>query len=244
MVIVWGIVLCLLVMSVLGLCGKGSFLVAGYNTASKKEKARYDEKKLCRIMGIGMLVIAIILAICAVYEFDLPSHLRWLFPWGIIPVTVGMIVAANTLCKNKSIHENEEQSKTNKQNKLGTIIAASLFTFIAAAFMGIVLYTGEIDLSFDENQLNVNTSSIMYQDIISLEYTTDLESSIRTNGVGNFKIQTGNYKNDDFGDYKRYTYTNCKEYIIVYTEDTVVVLNDRDTAKTQLLYENLLEKIE
>ena len=28
--------------------GKGAFLIVGYNTSSKEEKAKYDEKALCR----------------------------------------------------------------------------------------------------------------------------------------------------------------------------------------------------
>ena len=47
-VIIIGIVLC---------CGKGAFLIAGYNTASQKERASYDEKALCRATGILLLVM-------------------------------------------------------------------------------------------------------------------------------------------------------------------------------------------
>ena len=47
-VIIIGIVLC---------CGKGAFLIAGYNTASPEEKAAYDEKALCRAVGVLVLVI-------------------------------------------------------------------------------------------------------------------------------------------------------------------------------------------
>ena len=46
------------IMAIFLLMGKGSFLIAGYNTASESEKARYDEKKLCRVMGVGMMLIA------------------------------------------------------------------------------------------------------------------------------------------------------------------------------------------
>ena len=46
-----------LIISILLLMGKGSFLIAGYNTASEKEKAKYNEKKLCRIVGLGFLVM-------------------------------------------------------------------------------------------------------------------------------------------------------------------------------------------
>lgn len=38
--------------------GKGSFLIAGYNTSSKEEKAKYDEKALCKFMGKSMFVFA------------------------------------------------------------------------------------------------------------------------------------------------------------------------------------------
>lgn len=31
--------------------GKGAFLIAGYNTKSKREKAQYDEAALCKFMG-------------------------------------------------------------------------------------------------------------------------------------------------------------------------------------------------
>lgn len=47
------------IMAIVLLSGHGGFLIAGYNTASKEEKAMYDEKKLCRITGIGFLVMEI-----------------------------------------------------------------------------------------------------------------------------------------------------------------------------------------
>lgn len=38
--------------------GKGTFLIAGYNTASKAAKERIDEKKLCRYMSRLMFALA------------------------------------------------------------------------------------------------------------------------------------------------------------------------------------------
>ncbi|WP_138204112.1 DUF3784 domain-containing protein [Haloimpatiens lingqiaonensis] len=51
------------IISIFLLCGKGSWLVAGYNTMSKEEKAQYDEKKVCRLTGILMLIITILIVI-------------------------------------------------------------------------------------------------------------------------------------------------------------------------------------
>ena len=38
--------------------GKGAFLIAGYNTASKAEKEKCDEKALCRFVGKLMFILA------------------------------------------------------------------------------------------------------------------------------------------------------------------------------------------
>ena len=43
-------------------------LFSGYNTASNEEKEKYDEKKLCRTMGIGMSIIAILALTMGLFE--------------------------------------------------------------------------------------------------------------------------------------------------------------------------------
>lgn len=43
------------VLSVLFLMGKGSWLIAGYNTASEKEKQQYNKRRLCRCRFEGGL---------------------------------------------------------------------------------------------------------------------------------------------------------------------------------------------
>ena len=47
MMIVHGIfVLLFVIFGIVLFCGKGSFLIAGYNTANPEEKAEYNEKAL------------------------------------------------------------------------------------------------------------------------------------------------------------------------------------------------------
>ena len=74
---IWVITGVFAVLSILFFTGKGSFLIAGYNTASKEQKKRYDEKKLCRLMGVSMGIIAVS---CALQTWDtappLVSHGR------------------------------------------------------------------------------------------------------------------------------------------------------------------------
>ena len=48
-----------IILGIVFLSGKGSFLIAGYNTASAAERAKYDEKALCKAMGWLMFGLAI-----------------------------------------------------------------------------------------------------------------------------------------------------------------------------------------
>ena len=48
----------LAIMGIVVLVGKGDNLIAGYNTASKQEKAKYNVKRLRALIGGLMLVLA------------------------------------------------------------------------------------------------------------------------------------------------------------------------------------------
>lgn len=98
----WLVVILLAVFSGVFLMGKGSFLIAGYNTSSKQEKQRYNVRRLCHIMGGGLGIITIITGIVVYYEGELPSSIQWLVPWGFLSVIAVMIILGNTICKSKS----------------------------------------------------------------------------------------------------------------------------------------------
>ncbi len=97
----WVLVGILAVLSIVLLMGKGSFLIAGYNTASKQEKEKYDVKKLCRVVGAGFLIITIITGVNLYYEFNLSSSIKWIMPWGYLIVIAAITVLGNTICKKE-----------------------------------------------------------------------------------------------------------------------------------------------
>ena len=95
--IVWIVFVIFAVFSIILLSGHGSWFISGYNTASKEEKEKYDEKKLCRTIGIGMSIIAILALTMGLLENILPFVYIAL---GIILVdVVVIIILGNTLCR-------------------------------------------------------------------------------------------------------------------------------------------------
>jgi len=97
----WIIVALFSIISIILLMGKGNFLIAGYNTAGKNIKQRYNTKKLCRVIGGGFGIITVILGISAYYEFKLPAAIEWIVPWGYLGAVVVMAILANTICRAK-----------------------------------------------------------------------------------------------------------------------------------------------
>ena len=100
-IILWALLTLMTILSMILLSGRGGFLVAGYNTASKEEKAKYNEKKLCRTVGSGLGAITIVMAIAAFYNFELPAAISWLIPWGIFAAAGITVILGNTICKIK-----------------------------------------------------------------------------------------------------------------------------------------------
>ncbi|MCI9491490.1 MAG: DUF3784 domain-containing protein [Dorea sp.] len=89
------------VLSVLFLLGKGSWLIAGYNTASEKEKQQYNKTRLCRVCGGGMAFITVLLLIMEKYEDVLPASIAHIFAIAVFADCIVMCVLGNTICRKK-----------------------------------------------------------------------------------------------------------------------------------------------
>ena len=97
--VVWIVFVIFAVLSIVLISGHGSWFISGYNTASKEEKEKYDEKKLCRTMGIGMSIISILILIMGLFESVLPAFFVYIAVGIIVVDVVVIIILGNTLCR-------------------------------------------------------------------------------------------------------------------------------------------------
>ena len=80
------------ILSIVFLQGKGAILIAGYNTMSAEEKAKYDEVALCKATGKMMLGITFSMTLIFMGEF---FQLEWLLIAGIslmIAIIIGGVI--------------------------------------------------------------------------------------------------------------------------------------------------------
>ena len=95
----WIVAALFAVISILLLTGHGANLIAGYNTASDKEKSKIDEKKLCRVVGGGLSIITLFLFIMVIGASVLPASFSNVFLTVTLIDCAVMILLANTICK-------------------------------------------------------------------------------------------------------------------------------------------------
>ena len=97
--VIWAAGIILAMFSIILLTGHGANLIAGYNTASKEEKDKYDAKKLCRVIGSGMAIIAVLVFVMGIFENVLPASFAAISLIIVMIDIVIMLVIANTVCK-------------------------------------------------------------------------------------------------------------------------------------------------
>ena len=89
----------LVVMGIIILIGKGDNLIAGYNTASKEERAKYDIKKLRLLVG-GCLILVAPSLFVLVREHSLAETIAVVFIDTVLAFVV--VILCNTWAKKKS----------------------------------------------------------------------------------------------------------------------------------------------
>ncbi len=97
--IVWAAFIVFTIFSVVLLSGHGSGLISGYNVATKEEKAKYNEKRLCRTMGAGMAVIAFFILISGIFENILPAGFMYVLIGVIVADIIVIVILSNTICR-------------------------------------------------------------------------------------------------------------------------------------------------
>ena len=91
-----GVILLFLVLTAVFSREKGAFLIAGYNTASKEEKAKYEEKALCRFMGKLMFALALCQCVMALGLLAVGMWLFWVGFAAFLGVVLGGVIYVNT----------------------------------------------------------------------------------------------------------------------------------------------------
>ena len=88
----------LLILGLIIQTGKATFLIAGYNTASKEEQAKWNAVAISKFIGWVILVVpsAILLLACVPIAFDIFSSVILILSWIMfVVIMIGGVIYMN-----------------------------------------------------------------------------------------------------------------------------------------------------
>ena len=126
---------------------------------------------------------------------------------------------------------------------IGTTLATIMMNIIndeeIAEEEGILHHEEQVDLlpaNIELSALEVTMSNVMSRELIMKEYIDTMRSRYDY-------ILMGNFKNDIFGDYIRYTHASCHSYVVVNIDGKILVVNGENDAETKEIYQRIIEKV-
>lgn len=130
-----------------------------------------------------------------------------------------------------------------------TLIISIVTAVTVLALVLVLMFIGRIDFACGEDSIEIKPNigggiEVNYTDIVNIAYKDEAVSGSRVSGYSSLKLHFGWYRNDELGDYTRYTYAKSDSAIIMWTEDDVIVISDRTKEATKALYDELVELVE
>ena len=115
-------------------------------------------------------------------------------------------------------------------------------------FVAWMMTIGNISATLDDDSLSIDATlmheDVDYGDITYVEIRTDMDYGDRIGGLGNSKVLTGNFRNDEFGKYRLAVWKDVNGCIVVHTTGKTVVFNLGSMDATRAIYEDLMERID
>ena len=164
----------------------------------------------------------------------------------IMAAAIVSILYSYLFYKKKMVAGEKLKIQYNKK----TIVIYVIISVFVIIFTIWTLFWGSIDISFHDNDFTVEAQgwsdyTVDYGQIDSISYKENLfqnGNDRRTNGMGNLKYGMGNFRNDIYGDYIRYTHASCHSYVVMDIGGKILVVNGADESETKKIYDTLVEK--
>ena len=180
----------------------------------------------------------------------IPEKYAPVFLIGIIIPVVILPVGYSYLYYRKQVKEGNystENSVIAEMPKSYKKISVAVLVILAVV-LPLVLFSGNIDYVAGDTALEIQTDyyndiTIYYDSIDDIEFREVTADGLRVSGFGSMKLLMGRFKNDEFGYYTRYTYTDDAGCIVITVGEEKLVIAGKTIVETRAIYDTLEEKL-
>lgn len=120
-------------------------------------------------------------------------------------------------------------------------------TIVLLLCLIIPIFMGDIKTVYNESSFTLEAFmwsdlTVSYDSIDSIELRDDIETGLRTNGLGSPRLLAGSFENDEFGAYTRYSYTKCDSCVVMSVNGRILVISGETEENTKEIYYELLKR--
>jgi len=236
--------------------GKGAFLIAGFNTMSRDNRAQYNEKAVCRAVGKLLLIMT---ALMFLFPLAMQLEAMWLF-WVafslFMVVSIGFAIYANTGNRYRVVGVSAAPGVRSPmtQGKKIAIIISIVITVLILIGIGLMFYFGEKDpvINIHGNSVQISAMYGLTVDFVDISDVILVEKSMRdigvgtrTNGYGGIgQALKGNFNSTSQGQTLLFVYASSTPTIqIVRSGGVDIFISFRDGDAARSVYQKLAAAI-
>ena len=194
--------------------------------------------------------VYVIIGILTLAAAFLPvKALPWVSPALILPAVLIPVLYSYFYHKKQCRQGDFTVEKTllTKGDKY-TAVIVGIFVLLTLIFCLVLCFTGNISVSFGEDSFTVQASyssdpAIRYGDIDFAEFRESDDPGSRISGFGTPRLLMGWFRNEEFGDYTRYSYARGGACVVMHSGGKVIVIGLKTDAETKAFYHELNSKI-
>ena len=195
-----------------------------------------------RFGGKVWVVGGIILMLCGL----LPGSVIHYVSFAII-IILAAIPAIYSYVYHRKHREDETAAAGAPSNTYRRVRTISIG--IVLLVCGVLLFTGDIRVQYDDASFTIAATyyrnlTVDYAGIEQIEYREGNAAGTRTNGFGSPRLQMGSYRNEEYGNYTRYTYTLCRDCVVLTVDGKTLVVNGNSPEHTRAIYNELMTRLD
>lgn len=169
----------------------------------------------------------------------------------VVPVIVLVPVVYSALYARKHPVEADAPAEGQPEpaaNRKGTVVSCLLAAVLLTG-AAILCFTGNINVVYGETAFTVEGSyytdlTVEYGAIDSVEFRETDTAGRRQFGFGTPRLRMGRFRNEEYGDYTRYSYTKCDAAVVMKAGEKTLVVGGIDREATWAIYEELSQRCE
>lgn len=180
-----------------------------------------------RFSGKLWMASGILCMLCGLFEESMAALVLYIV--SIMAAAIISILYSYLFYKKKIATGEKLKIQYNKK----TIGVSGIIAILTIIFGIWTLFLGSIEIRFEDKDFTIEAQgwsdyTVDYTQIDSISYEENSSQSwndYRTNGLGNLKYAMGNFRNDVYGDYIRYTHSSCHSYVVMSINGKILVLS-------------------